>query len=112
MLSVYPDYKPSSRWFQPKFQMAFARIVTHYFRHAAWLEEGILLRNAASLNGIPGVMIHGRLDLDAPLTTAWELSQVWKDGELVVVNGAGHSPNDPGMTEALLAATDRFAAPR
>ena len=110
MLSVQPDYKPGPRWFQPDFQMTFARLVTHYFRHGAWLEEGILLRNAGRLNDIPGVMIHGRLDLDAPLTTAWELAQVWQDGELVIVQGAGHSPNDPGMTEAVLAATDQFAA--
>lgn len=109
MLSVLPDYKPSPRWYQPEFQMAFARIVTHYFRHGAWLEEGQLIRDAAKLNGIPGVMIHGRLDLDAPLTTAWELSQVWQNSELIVVPGAGHSSNDPGMTEAVLAATRRFA---
>ena len=110
MLSVFPDFKPSPRWYRPEFQMAFARLVTHYFRHGAWLEEGILLRNAERLNGIPGVMIHGRLDLDAPLVAAWELSQRWTNGELVIVYGAGHSPNDPGMAEAVLAATDRFAS--
>jgi proline iminopeptidase len=26
--------------------MAFARLVTHYWRHAAWLEDGVLLRDA------------------------------------------------------------------
>jgi proline iminopeptidase len=109
MLSVQPDFKPGARWYQPEFQMAFARLVTHYFHHGAWLEEGILIRNAARLNGIPGRMIHGRLDLDAPLTTAWELSQVWHDGELIIVQGAGHSSTDPGMTEATIAATDHFA---
>jgi proline iminopeptidase len=89
--------------------MAFACIVTHYFRHNAWLEDGILLRNAGALAGIPGVMVHGRLDLSAPLVTAWELAQAWPDGELVIVNSAGHSSGDPGMSEAVIAATDRFA---
>ena len=90
--------------------MAFARIVTHYFRHGAWLEDGVLLREAHRLNGIPGILIHGRHDLSAPLVTAWELERAWQDSQLVIVSGAGHSSTDPGMTEALVAATDYFAA--
>ena len=109
LLSVDPDVKPDPERLQPAFQVAFARIVTHYFRHNAWLDDGILLREAASLAGTPGVMIHGRLDLEAPLVTAWELAQAWPDGELVIVSGAGHSYTDPGMSGALVAATDRFA---
>jgi len=89
--------------------MARARIVTHYFRHDAWLEDGILLREADALDGIPGVMVHGRLDLGSPLVTAWELARAWPDAELVIVGGAGHSAADPGMGEAAIAATDRFA---
>jgi proline iminopeptidase len=55
--------------------MAFARIVTHYFHHHAWLEDGVLLREAGRLDGIPGVLVHGRLDLGGPPMTAWELAQ-------------------------------------
>lgn len=109
LVSVDPDAKPDPRRSQPTFQLAFARIVTHYFRNAAWLEDGILLRQAGSLAGISGIMVHGRLDLGSPLVTAWELAQVWPDGELVIVVGAGHASTDPGMSEALIAGTDRFA---
>jgi proline iminopeptidase len=90
--------------------MARARIVTHYFHHNAWLEDGILLKEAGSLADIPGIMIQGRRDLAAPLVTAWELKRVWKGGDLVVVGEAGHSWSDPGMAEALRTATDRFAS--
>ena len=38
----------------PAFRMAFARIVTHYFSHAAWLDDGQILRDAHRLAGIPG----------------------------------------------------------
>jgi proline iminopeptidase len=109
LVSVDPDAKPEPRRTQPAFQLAFARIVTHYFAHNAWLDDGILLREAASLAGIPGVMVHGRLDLGAPLVTAWELARAWPDAELVIVSGAGHSSSDPGMSEAVVAATDHFA---
>lgn len=110
LLSVDPDFQPERM--EPAREMAFARIVTHYFHHKAWLEEGILLRNAHKLASIPGVMVQGRLDLGGPLVTAWELDRAWPDGELVLVQGAGHTARDPGMSEAVVAATDRFAARR
>ncbi|MDJ0756919.1 MAG: prolyl aminopeptidase [Ardenticatenaceae bacterium] len=109
LISVDPDAKPGPHWYDPEFQMARARIITHYFHHNAWLEDGILLRETGSLAGIPGVLIHGRLDLGSPLITAWELAQAWPDSELIVVKGAGHSSNDPGMGEAVIEATNRFA---
>jgi proline iminopeptidase len=109
LLSVDPEFKPDPRRSEPAFQLAYARIVTHYFRHEAWLEDGILLRQADLLAGIPGIMVQGRLDLGAPLVTAWELARAWPDGELVIVHNAGHATSDPGMSEALVAATDRFA---
>ena len=108
LVSMDPNLKPESRRLQPDFQLAFARIVTHYFRHHAWLEDGLLLREAGSLAGIPGILIHGRLDLAAPLVTAWELAQVWSGSDLVLVSRAGHAATDPGMSEAVLAATDRL----
>ena len=93
----------------PRMVLARARIVTHYFYHRAWLEDGVILANAGRLSGIQGVMIQGSLDLQAPLVTAWELSKVWGDGELAIVPNAGHSTEETRMTDAIIAATDRFA---
>ena len=108
VVSTTPSYRPNPRYDDPRFRMAFARIVTHYFSHNAWLEDGQLLRDAGRLHGIPGVMVHGRLDLGSPLMSAWELGRAWPAGELVVIGGAGHDARDPGMAEAIVAATDRF----
>jgi proline iminopeptidase len=91
----------------PRAQLAFVRICAHYFSHGAWLEEGALLRDAHRLAGIPGVLIHGRLDLGSPLGTAWELAQAWPDAELVVVEDAGHTGSD-AMRQAVRAALARF----
>jgi proline iminopeptidase len=68
-VSLEPGYQPNPRYDDPRFRMAFARIVTHYFHHQAWLEDGILLREANRLAGIPGVLVHGRLDLGSPALT-------------------------------------------
>lgn len=75
-------------------RLAFVRICAHYFSHAAWLDEGQLLRGADRLTGIPGVLIHGRLDLGSPLATAWELARAWPDAKLKVVDNAGHTGSD------------------
>ncbi|MBB3964568.1 prolyl aminopeptidase [Rhizobium metallidurans] len=96
------------RWRDPAYLLTRARIVTHYFSHAAWLEESVLLRDAGRLASIPGVLVQGRLDLEAPLTTAWELARAWPGSELVVVEDAAHSPAHDGMASAIIAATEKF----
>jgi proline iminopeptidase len=88
--------------------LAFVRICAHYLRHGAWLEEGALLRDAHRLAGIPGVLIHGRLDLTCPVATAWALARAWPGAELVVVEDAGHLRSD-AKRAALLRALDDFA---
>ena len=94
-----------------RFRMAFARIVTHYFHHGAWLEEGALLRDAHRLAGTPGTLIHGRLDLGGPLVSVWELARVWPGSELVV-GPVGHSSGDPWMRAAAVDATDAYLSAR
>jgi proline iminopeptidase len=108
VVSLEDGWQPSPRYADPRFRMAYARIVTHYFHHRAWLEDGALLHGAGRLSGIPGVLAHGRLDLGGPPATAWELAQAWPDAELHLVGG-GHL-GGPGMDEVLIAATDRFAS--
>jgi proline iminopeptidase len=88
-------------------KLAFVRICTHFFAHHGWLDDGQLLRDADRLAGIAGVLIHGRLDLSAPLTTAWELAQVWPDAELVVIDDSGHT-GSPAMGDAIRQAISRF----
>jgi proline iminopeptidase len=105
--SPMPDGRPNPRYDDAGFRMTFARIVTHYFHHSAWLMEDQLLDNAGRLAGIPGVLVHGRYDLGGPVDSAWELAQAWLDAELVVVD-TGHTGGD-SMTAAVVGATSRFA---
>jgi proline iminopeptidase len=109
VVTMEPDAPLDPRYDDPRFRMAFARIVTHYFHHGAWLEEGALLRSASRLQGIPGVLIHGRLDLGSPVQTAWQLARLWPDSRLVV-GPAGHSYGDPWMRAAAVDAIDGFLA--
>ncbi len=110
-VSLRPGQAPNPRYEDPAFRMCFARIVTHYWTHAGFLEDGALLRGAGRLAGTPGVLIHGRLDVSSPLDIAWQLTRAWPDSRLVVIDDAGHDAG-PGMTRALIAATDGFRARR
>jgi len=108
-LSSDPNATMPARWSDERHILARARICTHYFRHAAWLAEGELLANAHKLAGIPAVLIQGRLDLQGPLLTAYELYKAWPGSELQIIGGAGHSTSDAGMGEAIAAALARIA---
>jgi proline iminopeptidase len=108
-VATRPDYRPSPRFQDPVFRYGFARLVTHYFSHAAWLEEDILQREVGKLAGIPGVLIHGRLDISSPLDVPWDLARAWPGCELVVIEDAGHGGSDAATVDAVISATRRFA---
>ncbi len=107
VVSLEPGWVPNPRYDSPSFRMAFARLCAHYFSHGAWLEEGQLLRDARHLEGTPGVMIHGRLDLGSPADVPWLLAQAWADAELHLV-GTGHTGGDE-MSERMVDSLNRFA---
>ncbi len=109
--SATPDWPPTpglaTRFTDPDFALAFARLVTHYVRHDDFLEDGVLLRDAGVLADIPGTLVNGRFDLQAPIANAWALHQVWPRAELVIVDDAGHAADEPGLTDALIRALRR-----
>ncbi len=112
--SATPAWPPSNRlarrFADPAYALAFARIVTHYVRHNAWLEDGALLHDAGRLADVPVILINGRFDFQAPIANAWALSRAWPRAELVIVDDAGHAADGDGVTRELLRATARFAA--
>lgn len=112
--SATPAWPPTSglaeRFDDPKYALAFARLVTHFVRHNAWLEDKDLLSGAELLADIPGILINGRFDFQAPVSTAWELHRVWPRSELVIVEDAGHAATSPGISNELVRASDRFAS--
>lgn len=107
-VSTHPGHRPDPRYGDPRFRMRFARLVTHYWRHAAFLEDGQLLRDAGRLAGIPGAMVHGRLDISGPPDIAWHLARAWPDATLELIGAEGHGLAGDGTIAAVLAATDRF----
>ncbi|MHB8254563.1 MAG: prolyl aminopeptidase [Acidiferrobacter sp.] len=89
--------------------MALARIECHYFMHDSFLRPNQILADAYRLAPIPGLIVQGRYDLICPMRSAWDLHTAWPASRLVVVPDAGHSATEPGITAALVSATNEFA---
>ena len=80
----------------------------HYSSNRYFLEEDQLVRDAPGLADVPAVLISGRYDVNCPPAAAWRLHQALPDSEWIVVERAGHSEREPGVTAALLEAMERF----
>jgi len=109
VLSLEPNARPLVRSQPDRFVLAFVRICAHYFSHAAWLEDSVVIRDAPRLAGIPGVLIHGRLDLSCPVDTAWELAHAWPGAELLIDDHSGHLGSDTKRAW-MLSTLARFAS--
>ena len=88
-------------------KLAFVRICSHYFSHDGFLEDGVLIREAGRLAGIPAVLIHGRNDLSGGACTPWELARAWPGAELVIIEDSGHT-GSATMADQMHAAADRL----
>ncbi len=92
-----------------EFALAFARIECHYFVNGAFFpHDGALLDGVKRISHLPCVIVQGRYDVVCPPQSAWELHKAWPSSKLVIVPDAGHSADEPGITAALVEATDAF----
>ncbi|MET0332516.1 MAG: prolyl aminopeptidase [Dyella sp.] len=106
-----PNFIASSG--EDEFALAFARIECHYFVNGGFFEhDDQLLRNVERIRHIPTVIVQGRYDVVCPLRSAWDLHRAFPEADLRIVQDAGHSAFEPGITDQLVQATDRFGAAR
>ena len=67
-----------------------------------------MLKQVANLAHIPTAIVQGRYDMVCPPQTAWALHQAMPHASFEMIADAGHSAMEPGVTSALVAATERF----
>lgn len=88
---------PNPRYADATIRLGFVRQVTHCWCHDSWLTPDEIVTNAGRLAGIPGWLVHGRLDLSGPLDAPWRIHQAWSGSELIIVDDEGHG-GDTMMT--------------
>lgn len=108
-VTLLPDEAMIEEFTEDSHAIPIARIENHYMVHKGWLDEGQLLANAGRLKDIPGVIVQGRHDCCTPPAAAWDLKQAWPEVDLQIVPDGGHLFSEPGITDGLVRATDRFA---
>lgn len=107
---LFPDRNMIDNYGRDEFALAFSRIEAHYFYNKAWFRsDEQLLEDAHKIRHIPGVIVHGRYDVVCPVDNAFALKKVWPEADFFVIPDAGHSAFEPGISRALVSATDRFA---
>ena len=101
-----PDYLDAET---AKAALAISRIECHFFEHAGFIQPQQILRDLPLIQHLPVWIVHGRYDVVCSMSNAWALHQAWPGSQLQVVADAGHSANEPGIQQALVAATNALA---
>ena len=108
-LRLLPDQELIDEFSEPEKAVALARIECHYFTNNCFFEtDNYLLEHVDRIRHIPAVIVHGRYDIICPLMSAWELHRAWPEATLNIIPDAGHATSEPGITDALVRATDGF----
>ena len=108
-LSLLPEPQRVSHFNDDDFALAFARIENHYFINRGFLKyDRQLIEEAAKIRHIPGEIVHGRYDMVTPIANAFALLEAWPEARFSLVPDAGHASTEPGITSALVAASERM----
>lgn len=106
--TLHPSKAVLERYTQAHTAASLAAIETHFFVNNCFIEPNQILRDAYKLEGIPGIIVHGRYDMICPFENARALHLAWPGSELYVIRDAGHSALEPGITDALVTATEKM----
>lgn len=107
--TLHPSKSVCDRFSSPHMAVSLARIETHYFINKCFLEPNQILRDLYKLEGIPGIIVHGRYDMVCTLENARALHLSWPGSILHVIRDAGHSATEPSIVDALILATEAMA---
>jgi proline iminopeptidase len=105
---LLPNLEPPKEEDIPK-EIALARIEAHYFVNDSFFNpDDELLRDVGKIRHLPCIIVQGRYDLVCPAQSAWELHRAWPGSRLTFVGDAGHAADEPGISSALVEATEEF----
>jgi proline iminopeptidase len=108
-IALRPDPANGDNFEQDAVALGIGRLEAHYFQHQAFLRPNQLLDEMARIRHLPAFIVHGRYDVICPLRYAYALHDAWPGSVLQVIDDAGHTSYEPGIAQALVQATDRFA---
>jgi proline iminopeptidase len=109
IMALLPRPAQAGQTINGEIELARARVQIHYIRHDCFVGKSDLLGQVQQrLSHIPTIIVQGRYDMVCPPLTAWELSRAMPHAAFHMIEDAGHSAMEPGVTSALVAATEKF----
>jgi len=107
--TLRPNHEVADHFADSHVALAMARIEAHFFVNHSFIRPNQIIEEAHRLAHIPGVIVHGRYDVVCPVDNAYALHHAWPSAELDIIRDAGHSAFEPGITDALVKATNMLA---
>jgi proline iminopeptidase len=107
-LHLLPHPEVADQFGSDAVALGVGRLEAHYFLHDAFLTDDQLIKNVKRIAHLPATIIQGRYDVVCPALSAWRLHQAWPQASFLMIEDAGHAAFEPGIAQALVAATDRF----
>ncbi|HEY4222919.1 MAG TPA: prolyl aminopeptidase [Myxococcota bacterium] len=109
---LIPDEGLIARCAGDLFARQLSRIEAHFFVNKGFFpSDGWLLEECKKkLQGVPLAIVQGRYDVVCPAKSAWDLKKALPQAELHIIADAGHASSELGIIDALINATDKFAA--
>jgi proline iminopeptidase len=107
-LHLLPHPEVADQFGSDAVALGVGRLEAHYFLHDAFLTDDQLIRNVERIAHLPAIIIQGRYDVVCPAYSAWRLHQAWPQAGFEMIEDAGHAAFEPGIAQALVAATERF----
>lgn len=108
--TLQPNYNITDAFSDPHMALSLARIECHYFINEGFLKPNQIINDMPKIKHIPGIIVHGRYDMVCPFDNAWALHKAWPLSELKIICSAGHAASEPGITDALIHATNTMGA--
>ena len=74
-----------------------------------FISPNFLLKNTNKIKHIPGIIIHGRLDVICNLRDSYQISLKLPKSKLKIIENAGHSYYEPLIAYTLVKETDNYS---
>jgi len=85
-----------------KCAISLAKIETHFFKNNCFIKENQIIENINKIRHIRCLIVHGRYDIVCPINQAVDLHNNYDNSELNIIDDAGHSLLEPGITKKIL----------
>ena len=108
--TLTPNPKNNQVHFTANEKYVVSLLESYYYSNKFFLPRDYILKHTDRIRHIPGIIIHGRLDVICNPLDSYRLAQKLPKAKLEIVESAGHSYYDPLITKAMMNAIKKITS--